>query len=136
MYFNVASKFYYGFLKLLWKLSCQKISLLYLGFIKLLERFIDVLEAILSLEVLQVSLSSSYNFKCQQVDISFTANLMQDNFSCVIKCKLASCSARYLKSGDHIRCVVQKRKCEYKVIVSVMNWNLFSNLIAVVENAV
>ena len=26
------------------------------------------------------------------------------------------------------------RKCVYKVIVSVMKWGLFSNLIAVVEN--
>ena len=51
---------HHDFLKLLRKLSCESLCLLYLTFIKLLERFIKVLAAILSLEVLQVSLSSSY----------------------------------------------------------------------------
>ena len=63
MYFNVASNFYYDIVKLLRKLSFENIHLLYLTFIKLLEGFIEVLAAILSLEVLQVSLSSSYNFE-------------------------------------------------------------------------
>ena len=59
---------------------------------------------------------------------------MQSNFSRVIKCKLASSSVSYyLGSGNHIRWVVEK-KCEYKVMV--MKWDLFSNLIAVVEKAV
>ena len=63
MYFNVASNFYYDFLKLLRKFPSENIYLLYSTFIKLLGRFIKVLAAILSLEVLQVSLSSSYNFE-------------------------------------------------------------------------
>ena len=50
------------FLKLLRKLSCENLSLLYLTFIKLLEIFIKVLAAILRLEVLQVSLRSGSNF--------------------------------------------------------------------------
>ena len=37
----------------------------------------------------------------------------------VINCKLTSCLASYLRSGDHIRWVVEKIKCNYKVIVSV-----------------
>ena len=41
----------------------QNWDLLYVTFIKLLRRFINVLTAILSLEVLQVLLSSSYNFE-------------------------------------------------------------------------
>ena len=51
MYFNVASNFYYDSLKLLRNLSCENISLLFLTFIKLLERFIKVLAEILSFEV-------------------------------------------------------------------------------------
>ena len=35
--------------------------------------------------------------------ISYTAKLMQNNFNRVINCKLASCLARYLRSGDDIR---------------------------------
>ena len=34
------------------------------------------------------------------------------------------------------RVVVEKTKCEYKMIVPVVKWDLFSNLIAVVEIAV
>ena len=63
MYFNVASNFYYDFVKLLQNFSCENIFLLYLTFIKLQERFIKVLAAILSPDLLQVSLSSIYNFK-------------------------------------------------------------------------
>ena len=63
MYFNVASNFYNDFLKLLRKLSCENIYLLYSTFIKLLEEFIKDLAEILSIEVLQVSLRSSFNFK-------------------------------------------------------------------------
>ena len=120
MYFNVASNFYYDFLKLLRKLSCENLSLLYLTFIKLLERFIKVLATILSLEVLQVSLSSSYIFESKLGAINFIAKSMQNTFSRIINCKLASCLACYLRSGDHIRWVVEKTKCEYKVIVSVI----------------
>ena len=58
-YFNVASNFNYGFLILLRKLSCENVSLLYSTFVKLLERFIKVLAAILGLELLLSSLSSS-----------------------------------------------------------------------------
>ena len=47
------------FLKFLRKLSHKTIYLLYSTFIKLIERFIKVLAAILVLEVLQVSLRSS-----------------------------------------------------------------------------
>ena len=32
--------------------------------------------------------------------------------------------------------VAEKTKCKSKVIVSVMKWYIFSNLIAVVQNAV
>ena len=80
MYFNVASNFYHDFLKLLWKLSCENIYLLNSTFIKLLERFIKVLAAILRLEVLQVSLRSSSNFKSKQIALSLTATLMQNYF--------------------------------------------------------
>ena len=48
----------------------------------------QVLAAILSLELLQVSLSSSYDFKSKVVSISFTAILLQNNFSREINCKL------------------------------------------------
>ena len=64
------------------------------------------------------------------------AYLLQACFSRITIWKLASCLTRYLRCGDHIRSVVEKTKCEYKVIVSVMKWSLFSNLIAWVENAV
>ena len=63
MYFNVASNFYNDFLKLLRKFYCENIYLLYSTFIKLLEEFIKDLAEILSIEVLQVSLRSSFNFK-------------------------------------------------------------------------
>ena len=49
--------------------------LLYSTLIKLLESFIDILTAILSLEVLQVFLSSC-KFKSKEVAISFTAILI------------------------------------------------------------
>ena len=62
-------------------LSSCYIFLVYLTFIKLLERFIKVFAASLSLEELQVSLTSSYNFKSKEVALSFTANLMQINFA-------------------------------------------------------
>ena len=55
---NVASIFYYDFLKLLQNRSC---SLLYLTFIKLLERFIKVFAAVLGHEVWQVSLNSCHS---------------------------------------------------------------------------
>ena len=97
MYFNVARNFYYDFLKLLQKLSCENISLLFLTFIKLLEIFIKVLAAILGIELLQVSLISSYNFKSKKVAINFTANLIPNDFGRVINCKLASSSACYLR---------------------------------------
>ena len=85
MYFNVASFFYYHFIKLLRKLSCENTTLLYPTFIKL-ENFTKALAAILSLEVLQIPLSSSYNIRSKEVDISFAALLMQ-NFSRVINCE-------------------------------------------------
>ena len=44
------------------------------------------------------SLSNSCNFESKEVAISFfTANLLQNNFSRVINCKLASCLASYLR---------------------------------------
>ena len=136
MYFNVALNFYNDFLELLRKRSCENFPLLFSTIIKLLERLINNLAAILSLEVLQVSLSSSYKFESKRIAIRFTFNSMQNNFSRVKNCKLCSCLASYLRRGDHIRRAVEKTKCNYKVIVSVMTWNSFSNLIAVVENAV
>ena len=63
MYFIVASNFCYDFLKLLLKLSCENCHMLYITPIKQLERFIEVMAASLGLEVLQVPLSSSYNFE-------------------------------------------------------------------------
>ena len=63
------------------ELSCKNNYLLYQTFIKLLERFIKELAAILRLEVPQVTLGSSYKFKSKKVAISFIANLMQHNFS-------------------------------------------------------
>ena len=53
---QVASDFCFGFPKLLRKLSFETISLLYLTFIKLLEKFIKNLAAISAYEVLQLSL--------------------------------------------------------------------------------
>ena len=76
---------------------------MYLTSIKLLERFTKVLAAILSLEVLQVLLSSSYHFKSKAVAFGWTAKLVQNNFSRVMDSNLASCSTRYLRSGDHVR---------------------------------
>ena len=61
--FACTSNFNYDFLKLLRKLSCENIYLLYSTFIKLLERFIIILTAILGIEVLQVSLRSRFNFE-------------------------------------------------------------------------
>ena len=59
-----------------------------IDFIKLLERFIKVLAAVFSIEVLQVSLRSSFNFKSEYIALSLTAILMQNNFfSQVINCK-------------------------------------------------
>ena len=78
MYFNVASNFNYDFLKLSQKFSCEN-YLLYSTFIKLLGSF--------SIEVLQVSLRSSFNFESKYIDLSLTAILMQNNFSQVINCK-------------------------------------------------
>ena len=77
MYFNVASNFYDDFLNLLRKLSCEKIYLLYSNFMKLLERFIEVLAAILALEVLQVSLRSSSNFESKYSSDIFKNNKRQ-----------------------------------------------------------
>ena len=54
MYFRVASNFYYDFLKLLRKLSCENIYLLYSTFIKLLEILIKDLAAILRPGVLLI----------------------------------------------------------------------------------
>ena len=99
MYFNVASNFYYDFLKLSQKRSWENISLLYLIYIKLHEGVIKIMAAILSLEV---SLSSRYNFESKYVAISLGDKLLQ-NFSRVLNCKLESCSARYWRSCDHIR---------------------------------
>ena len=125
MYFNVASNFHYDFLKLLRKLSCENIYLLYSTFIKLLERFINDLAEILSIEVLQVLLRSSFKFNCKQIAFILTTILIQNTFSHVINCKLASCLASYLRSGDHIRWVVEKTMCKYEVIVSVGDENVF-----------
>ena len=71
--------------------------------IKLLQRFINILAAIFSLEALQVSLDSSYHFKSKLIAIGLTPNLMQINSSRVVNCELASHLARSLRSGDHIR---------------------------------
>ena len=101
--------------------------------IKLLERFIKVLAAILSIEVLQGSFSSSYNNKNKQVAISFAANLLENIFKRVINCKKTSW---YLRSCVNIKWVVGKTNCEYQVNLCLMKCDLFSNLNVVVENAV
>ena len=87
MFFKAASNFNYDFLKLLRKLSCENIFLLYWTFIKLLLRFIKVLAATLGREVLQVSLRISSNFNCSWDDNNFAVILVQNifQFNCGIE---------------------------------------------------
>ena len=120
MCFSVASNFLYDFLKFLRKLSCENISLLYSTFIKLLERFIKVLAAILSLEVLLLSLCISSNFKSSWDVNNFAVISMQINFIHNVYNKLESFWASYLRSGELIKWVAEKTNREYREIVSVM----------------
>ena len=75
-------------------------------------------------------------FQMQLRRQQFCRHLMQFNFAHNVNNKLASSSASYLRSGDKIRRVFEKTKCEYNVIVSVKKGGIFLSLIAVVENAV
>ena len=60
---------------------------------------------------------------------------MRIDISRVKICKLASGLASQFRRGDLIRRVFEKTSCDYKVIVSIVKWDLFSTFIAVVENA-
>ena len=85
-------------------------------FIKLLARIIKVLAAISSREFPQVSLCIGSYFSCSWDVNNFTAILMQINFIHNVNNKLASSPKSYLRSGDSIRWVVEKIKCEDNVI--------------------
>ena len=114
------------FFMIFWNLRklCENISLLYSPFIKLLERSISNLAAVLSLELLQVSIRNG-SLKCNWDVINFTAISMRIDFIHVMKCKLTSSLARYSRSGDYIRWVVEKSKCENNVMMSVAIWKIF-----------
>ena len=93
-------------------------------FINLLQKFIENLAAILGHKVLQVSLCIVSIFDCSWNVVNFAAISMQINCSHVIRCKPASSSACYLRSGDKVE-VVEKLRCENNMnkVKSIINFD-------------
>ena len=90
--FKVCQPFLIWFSKFLTAMFLQRCfaSLLLATFVTLIAKFVKILAAVWCLEILQLSLSISSNYKWSWDVINFIGFLMQNNFCNVINCKLSS----------------------------------------------
>ena len=93
--------------KPLTKPSLQKFFTVVIDFYQAASKINQSLIAIISIEVLQVSSRNISDFESKQAAIRSTTNLLQNNASRVINCQLPQCLAFYLRSGNHLRRVVE-----------------------------